>query len=237
MTRWRSALRLEATTVVRERFAHAAAMSALLWLTILLPMPPDLRRIVAPYVLLGDVTIVGFYFIGGAVFFEKQQRTLDAVICSPLRFWEYLSSKVAVLMALSLLVAVVVVAAVHGHDVHLLQLLLGVALGTLVMLLAGFITSLPFGSVSDWFLFATVPLAVAELPVLYLSGVWPNPVLYLLPTHGPLLLLGAAFDQIQLAPWQVVYAVCYPLACAVGLYGLSVRFFDRYVIQRPSRLR
>jgi fluoroquinolone transport system permease protein len=98
MTRWRSALRLEATTVVRERFAHAAAMSALLWLTILLPMPPDLRRIVAPYVLLGDVTIVGFYFIGGAVFFEKQQRTLDAVICSPLRFWEYLSSKVAVLM-------------------------------------------------------------------------------------------------------------------------------------------
>jgi fluoroquinolone transport system permease protein len=110
-------------------------------------------------------------------------------------------------------------------------------LGTLIMLLAGFITSLPFGSVSDWFLFATVPLAVAELPVLYLSGVWPNPVLYLLPTHGPLLLLGAAFDQIQLAPWQVVYAVCYPLACAVGLYGLSVRFFDRYVIQRPSRLR
>ena len=91
-------------------------------------------------------------------------------------------------------------------------------LGTLLMLLVGFISSLPFASVSDWFLAATIPLAVHEVPpVLDYSGVWPNPLLYLIPTQGPLLLLGAAFDQVTLAPWQVVYAVAIPVGVGGGI--------------------
>ena len=69
------------------------------------------------------------------------------------------------------------------------------------MLLVGFTTSLPFASISDWFLAATIPLAVMTVPpVLYYSGVWPSPLAYLIPTTGPLLLFGEAFDQITLAP-------------------------------------
>ncbi|PRC53184.1 fluoroquinolone transporter permease, partial [Mycobacterium sp. ITM-2017-0098] len=84
-----------------------------------------------------------------------------------------------------------------------------------------FASSLPFASVSDWFLSTTVPLAVLALPVLHLSGVWPNPVLYLTPTQGPLLLFAAAFDEVTLAPWQLIYAVVYPLVCAMLLYRLA----------------
>lgn len=236
MTRWDCALRLEITTLMRQRFVHAAVVSGLLWLTVLLPMPRGLRPIVEPYVLAGDITIIGFFFIGGSVFFEKQERTLGAVICSPLRFWEYLSAKIAVLMAISLFVAVVVVVAAHGTGFHLVPVAAGVVLGTLVMLLAGFASSLPFFSVSDWFLSTTVPLAILSLPVLHLSGVWPHPVLYLIPTQGPLLLFAAGFDQITLAPWQIAYAGCYPLVCAAGLYRLAELLFTRYVIERPGVL-
>ncbi|MCV7151398.1 fluoroquinolone export ABC transporter permease subunit [Mycolicibacterium pyrenivorans] len=236
MSRWSSALRLETTTQVRQRFVHAAVLSGLLWLTVLLPMPVHVRPIVEPYVLVGDITIIGFFFIGGSVFFEKQERTLGAVICSPLRFWEYLSVKLTVLMAVSLVVAVIVVVLTHGGGVVLLPVAAGVVLGTLVMLLAGFASSLPFSSVSDWFLSTTIPLAVMALPVLHLSGVWPNPVLYLIPTQGPLLLFGAAFDQVTLAPWQVAYALVYPLVCAAGLYLLARSLFGRYVIERPGVL-
>ncbi|PRC44680.1 fluoroquinolone transporter permease, partial [Mycobacterium sp. ITM-2017-0098] len=179
MSRWLAALHLETVTQVRQRFVHAATLSGLLWLTVLLPMPTRLRPIIEPYVLVGDITIIGFFFIGGSVFFEKQERTLGAVICSPLRFWEYLSVKITVLMAVSLGVAIVVVGVTHGVGLDLLPVMTGVVLGTLVMLLAGFASSLPFASVSDWFLSTTVPLAVLALPVLHLSGVWPNPVLYL----------------------------------------------------------
>jgi fluoroquinolone transport system permease protein len=237
MTRFLSALRLELTLQNRQKFLHAAVFSGLIWLAVLLPMPHSLRPVAEPYILLGDIAIIGFFFIGGIVFFEKQERTLGAVISTPLRFWEYLAAKLTVLLVISLAVALVVVTIAHGLGYHLLPLLVGVVLGTLLMLLVGFITSLPFTSVSDWFMSATIPLSVMSgLPVLHYSGVWPNPALYFIPTQGPLLLLGAAFDQVNLAPWQVIYSVVYPVVCVAGLCWAAKVLFGRYVIERPGVL-
>ncbi|MFV0494388.1 fluoroquinolone transporter permease [Mycobacterium sp.] len=230
MTRLARAVCLELTSQLRQRFLHAAVFSGLIWLAVLLPMPPGLRRAAEPYVLCGDITIIGFFFIAGAVFFEKQERTLGAVICTPLRFFEYLFAKLLVLLMISLGVAVVVVTVAHGLDYRVMPVLAGVTLGTLLMLLVGFVTSLPFASISDWFLAATIPLAVMNLPVLYLSGLWPHPVLYLLPMQGPLLLLGSAFGQLSLQAWQVAYAVGYPLLCVAGLCWAARALFTRYVL-------
>jgi fluoroquinolone transport system permease protein len=236
MTRLVSALRLELTLQVRQKFLHAGVFSGLIWLAVLLPMPASLRPVAEPYVLVGDISIIGFFFIGGIVFFEKQERTIGAIISSPLRFWEYLAAKLIVLATISLFVALVVPTIAHGFAYHVVPLVVGVVLGTLVMLLVGFISSLPFASVTDWFLAATVPLAVLSLPILYYSGVWPNPVFYLIPSQGPLLLLGSAFDQVMLAPWQVIYAVLYPVVSLVGLCWAAKALFGRYVIERSGVL-
>ncbi len=237
MTRFLSALRLELTLQNRQKFLHAAVFSGFIWLTILLPMPHSLRPVAEPYILLGDIAIIGFFFVGGTVFFEKQERTLGAVISTPMRFREYLAAKLTVLLTISLAVAIVVVTIAHRFAFHPVPMLIGVVLGTLLMLLVGFITSLPFTSVSDWFMSATVPLAVMSgLPVLHYSGVWPNPVLYLVPTQGPLLLLGAAFDQVNLAPWQVVYSVVWPVACVAAMSWAAKVLFGRYVIERSGAL-
>jgi fluoroquinolone transport system permease protein len=236
MTRLASALRLELTLQYRQKFLHAAIFSGLIWLAVLLPMPHSLRPVAEPYVLVGDIAIIGFFFIGGSVFFEKQERTIGAIISTPLRFWEYFTAKLTLLVLISLFVAVVVATIAEGFAYHPVPLVLGVVLGTLVMLVVAFISSLPFASVTDWFLAATFPLALLTLPVLHYSGVWPNPVLYLIPTQGPLYLLGATFDQVTLAPWQVVYAVLYPVLCLVGLCWVAKAMFDRYVIERSGVL-
>jgi fluoroquinolone transport system permease protein len=232
VTRLTSALRLELTLQVRQKFLHAGVFSGLIWLAVLLPMPVSLRPVVEPYILVGDVSIIGFFFIGGLVFFERQERTISAVVSTPLRFWEYLVAKLAVLVLISLLVAVTVATVAHGFAYHLVPLLVGVVLGTLVMLLTGFISALPFASVTDWFLAATVPLVMLSLPILFYSGLWPHPVLYLIPSQGPLLLLGAAFDQVTLATWQVMYAVLYPIVCVAGLYYAAKALFARYIVER-----
>jgi fluoroquinolone transport system permease protein len=236
MTRFASALRLELTLQVRQKFLHAGIFSGLIWLAVLLPMPQHLRAVAEPYVLVGDIAIIGFFFIGGAVFFEKQERTIGAIISTPLRFWEYLTAKLTLLVLISLFVAVTVAIVADGFAFDPVPLVVGVVLGTLVMLLVGFISSLPFGSVTDWFLAATIPLAVLSLPVLHYSGAWPNPALYLIPTQGPLYLLGAAFDQVTLAQWQVVYAVLYPIVCLAGLYWVARTMFFRYVVERSGVL-
>jgi fluoroquinolone transport system permease protein len=234
MTRVASALWLELTLQVRQRFLHAAAFSGLIWLAVLLPMSRSLRYVAEPYIMLGDVSIIGFFFVAGTVFFEKQERTLGAIISTPLRFREYLAAKLTLLVLISLVVAVVVVSVADGFDYHLAPLVARVVLGTLLMLLVGFISSLPFASISDWFLAATIPLAMMMLPVLNYSGVWPNPALYVLPTQGPLLLLGAAFDQIALAPWQLGYAMVYPAGCLAGLSWAASAMFGRYVVAKSG---
>lgn len=234
MTRLTTALRLELTLQVRQRFLHAAVFSGLIWLSVLLPMPHGLRRVAEPYILLGDISIIGFFFVAGTVFFEKQERTLGAVISTPLRFREYLAAKLTPLVVISLGVALVVATIAHGLDYHAAPLVAGVVLGTLLMLLVGFISSLPFASISDWFLSATLPLAVLMLPVLHYSGVWPNPLLYLIPTQGPLLLLGAAFDQVSLASWQIAYSLLYPAACLAALAWAAKAAFNRYVVAKSG---
>ena len=237
MTRLVSALRLELTLQNRQKFLHAGIFSGLIWLAVLLPMPHSLRPVAEPYVLVGDIAIIGFFFVGATVFFEKQERTIGAIISTPLRFWEYLAAKLTVLLAISLFVGLVVATVVHGFDYHLAPLVSGVILGTLLMLLVGFITSLPFASVTDWFLAATIPLAIMLVPpIIYYSGLWPNPVLYVIPTQGPLLLLGAAFDQVALSPGQVIYAVLYPVVCLAGLCWAAKAMFGRYVIERSGVL-
>lgn len=237
MTRLTTAIRIELTLQVRQKFLHAGIFSGLMWLAVLLPMPHSLRPVAEPYVLAGDIAIIGFFFVGGTVFFEKQERTLGAIISTPLRFWEYLTAKLVVLLSVSLIVAFIVTTVADGFAYRPVPLILGVVLGTLLMLMVGFITSLPFASVTDWFLAATIPLAIMLVPpVIFYSGLWPNPVLYVFPIQGPLLLLGAAFDQVALAGWQVLYAVVYPVLCLVALWRAARILFDRYVIERSGVL-
>lgn len=199
-------------------------------------MPVSLRPVAEPYVLVGDIAIIGFFFVGGTVFFEKQERTIGAIVSTPLRFWEYLAAKLTVLLAISLFVAVVVATIVHGLGYHLLPLVAGIVLGTLLMLLVGFSSSLPFASVTDWFLAAVIPLAIMLAPpvVHYPPVAQPGALPH--PHPGPLLLLGAAFDQVSLAPWQVGYAVVYPIVCAAGLCRAAKALFGRYVVQRSGVL-
>ena len=185
MTRFANALRLELTLQSRQGFLYAAIFSGLIWLSVLLPMSRSLRPVAEPYILLGDTCIIGFFFVAGTVFFEKQERTLSAVVSTPLRFWEYLAAKLTLLVLISLFVAIVVPTISHGFGYRPLPLVVAVVLGTLLMLLVGFTTSLPFASISDWFLVATIPLAVMTVPpVLYYSGVWPSPLAYVIPTTG-----------------------------------------------------
>lgn len=237
MTRLWAALRLELTVQTRQKFLHAAVFSGLIWLAVLLPLPHSVRPVVEPYVLIGDIAIIGFFFIGGAVFFEKQERTLGAIISTPLRFAEYLTAKLTVLAAISLFVAVVVATITHGLTYHAAALIGGVLLGTLLMLVVGFISSLPFASVSDWAMATVIPLAVMLVPpILHYSGVWTHPVLYAAPMQGPMLLLGAAFDQSVLNAWQIGYAVAYPLACLAVLWWAAHAMFDHYVVERSGVL-
>jgi fluoroquinolone transport system permease protein len=60
-------------------------------------IPAQLKLTAMPYIIFGDSVLIGFFFIAGAVFFEKGECTLSALLSTPVRFRHYLTGKLATL--------------------------------------------------------------------------------------------------------------------------------------------
>ncbi|RNL87581.1 fluoroquinolone export ABC transporter permease subunit [Halostreptopolyspora alba] len=230
-----STLRLELRLQKRYGFLYAAAFSGALWLALMLPLPHDLRDVVAPYAVFGDLVIVGFFFIAGSLFFEKGARTVFALVVTPLSFRDYLTAKVSSLTALSTVMALAIVLVTHGTRFSAPELVLGVVLATVLFLLVSFASAAPYPSITDWIIPATLWIGVLSVPFLSYSGLWEHALVHLVPTMGPLLLLGAAFGQHDLAGWEWAYALLYPVLW-IAVLGLVSRWvFDHHIVAGEGR--
>lgn len=184
-----------------------------------------------PALTLNNLMITSFYFISALVLLEKTEGTPTAQVVSPLRAGEYLAAKVITLTALALVYNLAVVGLVVGSRFGALALIAGVAVASALMAMAGFVAVARYESVNE-FLLPSLPFAAGlMLPLAYMFG-WDNPLLYLHPLQGPMLLLRAAFEPVE--AWQLAYAVlASALWLGVGAW-LCWRIFQRFVIGRAG---
>jgi fluoroquinolone transport system permease protein len=224
------ALRLDLRLLRRYGLLYAALFSALLWEAVVYLIPGHLRATAAVYIVFGDLALVGFFFIAGAVFFERGERTLFALLTSPVRFGHYYASKLAVLAGLSLVLSLIITLTSVHFAFEPLSFLAGVVLCALLFLTASFISATPFGSISEWIIPSTGVLAILNVPLLNYSGLWEHPVTYLIPTQGVLLLLGSSMGRVELEPWQWAYSLAYPLSAFAVLWTASRRMFLRHIV-------
>ncbi|MFD9940390.1 fluoroquinolone transporter permease [Nonomuraea sp. NPDC059023] len=229
----RPALLLDLRLQRRYGFWHATCVVVIIWIGVLWIVPDNLLGAAMPYLLIADLQFFMF-FTAGALFFERGERTLFALLITPLRFGEYLAAKLLSMSVLAFLTCAVVVLADYGPGFDLLALLAGVTAMTLLMVLAGFVTAPLFPSVSEWLMPSTLVLALANLPLLDYSGLVPHWAFYLVPTEGVALLLGSAFHQVSLTGWQAAYAVLYPAAWIVLLCRTARGVFYKYVVTRQG---
>lgn len=231
MSRFSSALRLNLLLQFRYGFYYAAAFVVVLWAGILIPLPKSTLSVATPLVVFAELAVIGYYFVAGTVLFEKDERTLYALVSTPLRFSEYLGSKLATLTLMAVAASLIVVVAGHGSDFDVTFLVLGVVLTSLISILAGFISVLPFDSISRYLIPSQLPLFVMALPLVPFLDIWQNPIFYLIPTHGALILLGGAFDTTTPATWQIFYSILYGIL-SIGVLCLVARStFGRYVVR------
>ena len=234
MSRFASTVRLDVLLQKRYGFYYAGVFVTLVWISLLLPLPDAHLDLAVPLVIFTDLAVIGFYFIAGMVLFEKGERTLFALISTPLRFREYLASKLLTLTALALVVSLVVTIVGYGFDFNPVLFVLGVVFASAISALVGFVTVAPFDSISSYLVPSSLALTPLGLPVFYFLGLWTHPVLYLVPTQGALLLLGGAFVPGSLAAWQIAYALVYGSLWIAGLAFLAQRAFDRYIVARKG---
>jgi len=223
-------MRLDLLVQRRYGFLYASFVTVLVWLAVLRALPSPSHELLAPFIVFTDIGLVGFFFIAGLVLYEKGEATLNALVVTPLRFWEYLGSKLLTLTLLAVVQGWLLLALTVGLSFNWLYAALGTALMSLIALLVGFIAVAPFKSFSSYLIPSNLFATVLYLPLIAYFEVWQSPLFYLLPTHGAALLLRGSLTGLPV--WQLVYAV---LAGSVWIFilgSVARAMFDRYIVER-----
>ena len=185
-----------------------------------------------PGLVLSNMLINTFYFIGGLVLLEKGEGTLEAQVVTPLRSWEYLASKVITLAGLALVENLLIVSAGYGLRFALGPLALGVALITALFGLYGFLVVARYDSINEYLFPSFWYTPVLLLPLLDYFGIWKSWLFYFHPVQAPLLILQAAFQPIE--TWQWVYSLLYGGLWLGVMVVLSERAFQQFVIAKAG---
>ena len=232
MQRLFATIRCDMVLQLRNGFYAATIFVTVVWALILMQAGAfDLRWLIPPMVV-GNLLIGTFSFIGGLVLLERGEGTLTAQVVTPLRIAEYLAAKVVTLTALALAETLVVVAIIAGWRFNAALLLAGTALAAAIYCLAGFIAVARYQAINEYLLPSGLYIIVLWLPLLAYMAQWRLWPLYLHPLSAPLVLIEAALGQATF--WQVLYGLAASALWIALLYLWSRRSFRRWIVEREG---
>jgi fluoroquinolone transport system permease protein len=217
----------------RQGIYYAALFVTAIWVIVLFALPPAARELLLPYALFMDVSIFGFYFMAGMLFFEKDDGVLEALVVTPMPRGAYLISKLVSLTLIAILVSVAVVLILHGFGgVNWVWLVLGVAFNSWLLTLVGFIIAARYNSITDFIFPSVIFIMPTQLPLLDHFGITESPLIWLMPTQGAMRLMDGAFHGLQ--GWEIALSIGYMgLACAVATW-LAMRTYDQFVVRKQG---
>jgi len=203
----------------------------------LLTTPGQLGAVIPAAILLiiGGTTML---YVAGMMIFEKDEGTIAATIVSPLTATEYLSAKVASLVLLASLESLIsIYGAILIHYFkgaailpNAIWLTIGIIVIGVVFTLVGIGIVTRFNKITDFLIPMTVISIVMQLPFLYFWGLAKHPLLLLVPTAAPTMLMDGAFRQ--LTDWEQLYATGYSALTIIALAIWAHAAFNKHVIQR-----
>jgi fluoroquinolone transport system permease protein len=228
LTTMRCDLRLQS----RNGFYWAVAFLLAAWAVVITQLPEFDWGPFLPPLLLGNLVMATFFFMGGLVLLEKGEGTLEAQIVTPLTSGEYLTSKVVTLTALSIAESVTIVMLAYGTALRWVPLIVGIALASALYCLFGFVVVARYDSINEYLFPSMIYTTLFYLPILDYAGIWRSSLVYLHPFQAPLTVLEGTFFPI--ATWKWVYGVLYS-ALWIGLvFVWSRRVFRQFVVARAG---
>lgn len=228
MSRVRAALSLDLTLQKRYGFYYAAAFVTVVWIVLLRFVPDSWLGMAVPFLVFMDLGVIGFYFLAAQVIYEKTEGTINAIVVTPLRFKEYLVSKLISLTILSWVISMIVAVSGVGLSFNLVLFSLGIIFTSLLILAVGMVAVAPHSSISAFLLPSQLYFFPICIPLIDFFGWIKSPFVYLIPSQASLVLLKGAFYSITTL--QLVYAVIYQLVWTVILFIIAEKRYNRYVI-------
>ena len=153
-----------------------------------------------PAMVIGNLLIGTFFFLGGLVLLEHDERTPMALRVTPLRFAEYLASKIITLALPAMIETLVIVGLAMNWRFDPWPLVGAISLAITIYCLIGFIAVAHAPSLNAYIIPAGGYSALLWIPLMAQLAGW-NPWFVLLnPLGGPLTLAAAAFEPATV--WQ-----------------------------------
>ncbi len=219
---------------VRNQYRHGfyfASFFVLVFVGTIVSLLPPAAAVVIPAILLTGMLLGTFVFMAGLLLLEKGQGTLEGLIVTPLKPDEYLLAKVVTLAGVAVLENAVITAIARTSgllsDVEWGWVLAGSVFSGVVYTLLGFLTVIRYDSLNEFMFPMILITMLLQLPAMVCFGMPEFAPLFLLPTHGPLLMFQAALEPLP--AWKMTYAVGYPSAWIFISFLWGRRTFHRFV--------
>jgi fluoroquinolone transport system permease protein len=214
----------------RNGFYAASVFLVAVWAVLFSQVPRTDIGSVWGGVVVANLMITTFYFIAGLVLLERDEGSLAARAVTPLRPGEYLGSKVITLTGLALVenAFLTLLLAALGFvriGTGFPRLVLGAALISVLLCLAGFILIARYRSINE-FLMPSIGFAfLLGLPLVDSFGLFRSPLFRLHPVGAALTLMGGNPPAAA-----ALFGVFYPAAVIGGLAVLARREYRRLVL-------
>lgn len=177
-------------------------------------------------------------YVAAMILFEKEQGTLNATIVSPMRTSEYLWSKIVTLTFLALVESSVMIGGgmllMSFSDrvtlPHIPLLLAGIIAIGVMYTLVGIVLIVRYDKITDFLIPVTAVAVILQLPFLYFIGWVQSPILLVIPTSAPTVLMQGAFGPLE--TWEWLYACGYSAALLVALTIWAHRAFHKHIIMK-----
>ncbi|MEZ5104649.1 MAG: ABC transporter permease [Draconibacterium sp.] len=210
--------------IITVAFIIAAIYTALF---LLLQLQGNDKILIA--ILFSDPTFMGFIFTGVLILFEKNANTLQALVVTPVKIWQYLFSKAISLTFVALIICFAMVFASHGFRFNYFWFLSATFLSSVFFIFLGFIGVSKVKTFNQYIIVIPVFLMPLLLPFLNFFGVTDTLWFYLLPTQASFILFNGAFKSITI--WESIYGLTYLLLSTGVAYYISRRRFLKYIIR------
>lgn len=239
MNRLLSAMKTDVTVQLRNNlYTIGIGVGILVAVALSQLARPDQLFLAVPTLMVLVIGGTTLLYVAGMILFEKDEGTLNMVIVSPLRTWEYLASKIITLTGLATLEAAIMIGgamlimswSAEISVPNLPILLIGIIAIGVIYTLLGIVLIVRFDKITEFLIPMSAVAVILQLPFLYFLGVLDFAALLIIPTSAPAVLMQGAY--IQLATWEWLYAIGYTSLLIIGLTIWAYRAFHTHIIMK-----
>lgn len=180
-------------------------------------------------ILFSDPTFMGFIFTGVLVLFEKNANTLQALVVTPVKIWQYLFSKVISLTLIALIICFAMVFAGHGFRLNYFYFIVATFLSSALFIFLGFIGVAKVKTFNQYIIVIPLFFLPLILPYLNFFEITNTYWFYVLPTQASFILFQAAFERMSAA--EMIYAIVYLGFTIAITYYFSKKLFIKHIIR------